>query len=214
MEEPEENALFSLNKLVENLDIQCVPKSGRKEKTKNSFTNFSIQEILKPSFGSLKCGYDSDSAYTSDTNDSSDDAVDRDYLGRVTPERPVSLPACFHHEHPTKKKQVKSLQEPISSWMYRIRRQIEDDGYSSSDSESALDLRIERKKTPPKWTGQLPAWVFCTRYSDRPSAGNVLLVQKNITRIWYCFVLSSFLHIPHIFWIGFNKYISGFCTIE
>lgn len=178
MEESEENALFNLNKLVENLDLQCLTKSGQKEKIKNLFTNFSIHEILKPSFGSIKWGYDSDSAYTSDTNDS-DDAVDRDYLGRVTPERPVSLPACFRHEHPTKIKQAKSSQEPVSSWMYRIRRQIDDDGYSSSDSESALDLRIERKKTPPKSTGQLPAWVFCTRYSDRPSAGNVSFVKNN-----------------------------------
>ncbi|XP_052233101.1 homeobox protein engrailed-1-B-like [Dreissena polymorpha] len=58
------------------------------------------------------------------------------------------------------------------TWSEILRRKYKEDGYTSSDFDSALDLRIQRKKTPPATTTDaLPAWVFCTRYSDRPSAG-------------------------------------------
>lgn len=177
MDDNGEHSLVALNKIVSNLEILCFNDKGNL--SQKSFTNFSIHEILKPSFGgALKCEYDSDSAYTSDNCDawsSSDEMSDRTSPRiRVNPVikggeelNPTTL-------KPNRKSSIvatKSEQKPFSRWTDRWRQKFEDDGYSSSDSESALDLRIERKKTPPKFTSQLPSWVFCTRYSDRPSAG-------------------------------------------
>ncbi|WAR04493.1 HME2B-like protein [Mya arenaria] len=144
-------------------------------------TDFSVQEILRPSFGSIKRThhlYDSDGAYTSDNCDiySSCDEIhtDTDSIRSSSPEynqtlsdEPLDLSKTSNyrenHQIPSDLNVV-SLSE-------RFRRRVEEDGYSSSDSEAALDLRIRRKKTPPAMRNQIPAWVFCTRYSDRPSAG-------------------------------------------
>lgn len=44
-----------------------------------------------------------------------------------------------------------------------------DDGASSHGSQEAASGTLSLKPTP--W----PAWVYCTRYSDRPSSGEILV---------------------------------------
>ena len=149
------------------------------------YTNFSVSEILKPEFGQnyqTNCLHQKIANVVSSTDDLSDVSSESDEStnGDVniryaqTPENRCSPPST------RVRKNAYVAEEPLFMHSYadvkpfsmldRIRRQnLEEDGYSSSDSESALDLRIERKKTPPK--NSVPAWVFCTRYSDRPSAG-------------------------------------------
>ncbi|KAK3607933.1 hypothetical protein CHS0354_006526 [Potamilus streckersoni] len=99
----------SLNDTIKQSKYNC---------SRVEYTNFSIEEILKPAFGSNK---------------------------------PIPL------------------EEPCSSNL---------ESYSASDTgclsdvdgfleqEQALDLSLKRQQA-----SELPAWIFCTRYSARPSAG-------------------------------------------
>ena len=149
------------------------------------YTNFSVNEILKPEFGrncQTNCFHQKIADIVSSTDELSDVSSESDELINVdTHIRNAESPDCRSSPPSTRiRKNACVADEPLFMYSYadvkpfsildRIRRQnLEEDGYSSSDSESALDLRIERKKTPPK--NSVPAWVFCTRYSDRPSAG-------------------------------------------
>lgn len=184
MEERKASALINLSRMVHNLEFMCLKE--QEKISQKSYTNFSMHEILKPSFGlTSNYDYDSDSAYTSDNWDassSSDEALDRLSVRSQSPEEAITY-SVIQSQRVRKngcttapRATVKPKNELMTSWTQRWRQKFEDDGYSSSDSESALDLRIERKKTPPKLTSQIPAWVFCTRYSDRPSAGKTLLI--------------------------------------
>ena len=169
--------------------------------SQRDFTNFSVNEILKPEFGrnfQTNCFHQKIADVVSSTDDLSDVASESDESTNVdaniryaqTPENRCSPPST------RARKNAYVADEPLFMHSYadvkpfsmldRIRRQnLEEDGYSSSDSESALDLRIERKKTPPK--NAVPAWVFCTRYSDRPSAGEDSLFYALVS-IYACCV--------------------------
>jgi len=57
---------------------------------------------------------------------------------------------------------------------------------SSTTSRPAAAM-LERKpgsKTDDKDCLTLPAWIYCTRYSDRPSAGNVWIVWLCMNNVW------------------------------
>ena len=181
----EENSLLALNKIVNRLEVLCFSDSQCRSQKTSKLSNFSIHEILKPSFGiPLKYDNDSDSAYTSDTGDawsSCDETYDhasprlQSTKQNLLEAKRIQTPKRKYSSGNRKSDKVQEIRKPFKCWTERWRQQFDDDGYSSSDSESALDLRLERKKTPPKTTGPLPTWVYCTRYSDRPSAGTSTL---------------------------------------
>ncbi len=57
----------------------------------------------------------------------------------------------------------------------------EDDEEKEDDEEEPVDLsssaspgKDQEDKAPSSPSPKLPAWIFCTRYSDRPSAGKLL----------------------------------------
>lgn len=140
-----------------------------------NYTNFSVNHILRSDFGSLsQSAYDSDGTYWTENSEicSSCDEYETYSNPGLTPStspEPLDLSS-----KPTRYTVDETKAQNINtSLTRRLRLLADEDGYSSSDSESAhaLDLRVQRKKTPPKRTDGIPAWVFCTRYSDRPAAG-------------------------------------------
>lgn len=44
----------------------------------------------------------------------------------------------------------------------------------NNDENKTAGLKVDKKPDLQKETSLLPAWVYCTRYSDRPSAGDLL----------------------------------------
>lgn len=179
------NAIERITKMVETFEKLCckeqnmsVAHSALPNKT---YTNFSVNEILRRNTGAV---YDSDGTHLSENSDiySSCDEYERGSSPDTQNsewEEPIDLRTNG---------KVESAFEPVFwnalTLAHRNHLQAEDDGYSSSDSEAthALDLRIARKKTPPKMTKEIPAWVFCTRYSDRPSAGPRARRRRNGVR--------------------------------
>ena len=115
-------------------------------------TNFSIQEILKPTFGVRRASKESDgerveprlSAFTANVR------------------RHSAKPDSVVGEHCYKHKTVKA----------DIAESVPKHGSESPDSDCGSGKGLV-------W----PAWVYCTRYSDRPSAGKCLTRsrQLNIT---------------------------------
>jgi len=183
------NALEQMNKMLINFEeLRCgdgfkpCPEEIRAA-AMSYFTDYSIKEILKSSFGKetrSNYAYSSDSAYTSDSQEylsSSDDYLtDNDSWRSSSPgseqtdeDQPLDLSKTSKYFYQQQVNHVHLTPNQIIT--ARLRRNLEEDGYTSSDSETAIDLRVRRKKTPPHRRQQLPAWVFCTRYSDRPSAG-------------------------------------------
>ncbi len=56
---------------------------------------------------------------------------------------------------------------------FMIRDILSDDSFED-EKESALDLSSNKtasNQQSDQLRDKLPAWIFCTRYSDRPSAG-------------------------------------------
>ncbi|KAK3090871.1 hypothetical protein FSP39_015372 [Pinctada imbricata] len=109
-------------------------------------TNFSIDEILKPSFGRKET-----------------DKIHNDRLSAFTPvsSRSISWDLFFkektdflHGKDSTPRNRPKSL-SPLSS----------SSGPGSPGTVSSPNM--SSPETEKLW----PAWVYCTRYSDRPSAG-------------------------------------------
>ncbi|XP_060583587.1 homeobox protein engrailed-1a-like [Ruditapes philippinarum] len=173
----EQDSMLKINRMVENFRKlccceQCV-ESPSYSTSPTPYTNFSVRQILQQDFRrSLQ--YDSDGTGLSENSDvySSCDECERcpspDMQLSASPE-PLDLSYKYNRLAEDDINVLATL--PRST---RVGFQADEDGYSSSDSEIAhapLDLRVQRKKTPPKITSGIPAWVFCTRYSDRPSAG-------------------------------------------
>lgn len=164
--------------MVDNFQHLCCGENKIKYSKYNppikSYTNFSMQRILQRDFHNESLySYDSDGTYMSENSDiySSSDEYDRGSSPEIQPaEWTQPLDLRTNRTTPTADEHL--LWNALTL-AHKDRLRLEDDGYSSSDSDAAhaLDLRIARKKTPPSLTNGLPAWVFCTRYSDRPSAG-------------------------------------------
>lgn len=174
MDYHETDTVFKINKMVENFRRlccceQCVGSTCYSSSLRN-YTNFSVDRILRQGFGGLSA-YDSDGSYWAENSEvcSSCDEYETCSNPEVS-SSPEPLDLSL--------KPSKYIEDELSGHdrrsMFLRGLQAEEDGYSSSDSEvaHALDLRVQRKKTPPKRATGIPAWVFCTRYSDRPSAGN------------------------------------------
>ena len=147
-----------------------------------TYTNFSVSEILKSSSRDIcteKLDSDSDGNPSGSPEPySSEDEDNRRHLQDSCLSR---SPEYIQNPMPTVYQRY-----PCGIPQYKLCNIYkEEDGFSSdsSDNDVPLDLRIQRKKTPPKRTTDLPAWVFCTRYSDRPSAGrskNLELIKKQL----------------------------------
>ncbi|XP_045210375.2 homeobox protein engrailed-2b-like [Mercenaria mercenaria] len=176
MDYNENDSILRINKMVDNFRRlccceQCTESSSYSTSPRN-YTNFSVKQILWQDFR-RGLQYDSDGTYMSENSDvySSCDECERcssPNMQLSTSPEPLDL----------SKKYIRFANEESNRWTPNLKPtrtgfQADEDGYSSSDSEvaHALDLRVQRKKTPPKVNSGIPAWVFCTRYSDRPSAG-------------------------------------------
>lgn len=179
----EGDSILKMNLMLENFEkLCCGDQHTSCPPLVKGFTNFSVTEILRPKFGTaLESVYDSDGTRLSEYSDaySSCDEYER----TSSPDSQVSeisRPLDFTKEnldrHHTCSIRQKGL--TIPKFPFSNLRHLEEDGYSSSDSEAAagpLDLRVSRKKTPPnRSNNEIPAWVFCTRYSDRPASGKHL----------------------------------------
>ena len=186
--------------MVNKLDTLCCGRDYSERCSQGDYTKFTVKEILKPEFGQnykTACFHQKIAVIVSSTDELSDVSSESDESTNADSDmRDADSPESRSLPPSTRvRKNAYVADEPLFQYSYadikpfslldRIRRQ--EDGYSSSDSESALDLRIERKKTPPK--NSVPAWVFCTRYSDRPSAG------KNIFKVLYISLIIPYLNI-------------------
>ena len=178
MDYNDESAISKINSMVQNFENLCCETctNKRSNSRKIGYTNFSVNEILKANFAAKLSNYESDSdgTYLSESSEfhSSDEETRDPYEAHY---RNIDYNDS-KNQKTREEVQGQFITDDIPkarpfSIFGRFQQQYEEDGYSSSDSEAALDLRIPRKKTPPKMNKQLPAWVFCTRYSDRPSAG-------------------------------------------
>ena len=185
--ETEDNAIDKMFRMMDKFETLCCGGDNCPQRiNQGNYTDFSVNEILKPDFGARyinNCYFHKIADIVSSTDELSD--VTSEYDDRNSSEyefREASSPDSQCLPPSSRRRKTGYVpDDPLFQHSYvdvkpfsileRIRRNkyLEEDGYSSSDSESALDLRIPRKKTPPK--NSVPAWVFCTRYSDRPSAG-------------------------------------------
>ena len=114
----------------EHVDIMDTDESSRESQNENqeiTFTNFSIEAILRPGFGMKSKTLERKSAFTEIT--------------RQDNSAPVTSPSGSE-------KSFKSC------------------GSSSSSTSPAVSPGSEGRPL------LFPAWVYCTRYSDRPSSGN------------------------------------------
>ena len=184
------NSIDRMHRMLDKFETLCCGDNCQRI-SQRDFTNFSVNEILKPSFGvrdAPSCYFHKIADIVSSTEELSDASSEYDNTNseneiHETVQQDDNYPvADSHHLLPyVHRRKLGTVEDELLfqysyadvkpfSMLKRIKQNnLEEDGYSSSDSESALDLRIERKKTPPK--NSVPAWVFCTRYSDRPSAG-------------------------------------------
>ncbi|XP_028290259.1 homeobox protein engrailed-2a [Gouania willdenowi] len=127
-------------------------------------TNFFIDNILRPDFGRRK-----DSSSSSGENRevgnlasresrSSPAAPQTEPVGSTVPAEGTSTP----HTVTATKKQAIAADEPLKP------REESGDQCLNSDSDSSQASSTPAASKPPMlW----PAWVYCTRYSDRPSSG-------------------------------------------
>ncbi|XP_068566023.1 LOW QUALITY PROTEIN: homeobox protein engrailed-2a [Cebidichthys violaceus] len=122
-------------------------------------TNFFIDNILRPDFGRKKDGGATreDSSLASREAHDSPDAPQTEPVGNTVPAEGTSTP----HTVTVSKKPAIAAEEPLKP------RGEREDQCLSSDSDSS-----QASSNPPPSKSMLwPAWVYCTRYSDRPSSG-------------------------------------------
>ncbi|XP_026217225.1 homeobox protein engrailed-2a [Anabas testudineus] len=122
-------------------------------------TNFFIDNILRPDFGRKK-----DPAATleecspaSQESHNSPAAPQTEPVGSTVPTEGTSTP----HTLTGTKKPAIAANEPLKP------RGENGDQCLSSDSDSSQASSNQASSQPMLW----PAWVYCTRYSDRPSSG-------------------------------------------
>ncbi|XP_029979031.1 homeobox protein engrailed-2a [Sphaeramia orbicularis] len=122
-------------------------------------TNFFIDNILRPDFGRKKDGGANreENSLASRESHSSPAAPQTEPVGSTVPAEGTSTP----HTVTGAKKQAIPAEEPLKS------RGENGDQCLSSDSDSSQASSNQAVSKPMLW----PAWVYCTRYSDRPSSG-------------------------------------------
>ncbi|XP_038585435.1 homeobox protein engrailed-2a [Micropterus salmoides] len=122
-------------------------------------TNFFIDNILRPDFGRKKDGGANreESSLASRESHNSPAAPQSEPVGSTVPAEGTSTP---HTVTGTKKPTI-AADEPLKS------RGENGDQCLSSDSDSSQASSNPAQSQPMLW----PAWVYCTRYSDRPSSG-------------------------------------------
>lgn len=122
-------------------------------------TNFFIDNILRPDFGRRKDGGASreESSLASRESHNSPAAPQTEPEGSTVPAEGTSTP---HTVTGTKKPAI-AAEEPLKA------HRENGDQCLSSDSDSSQASSNAPMSKPMLW----PAWVYCTRYSDRPSSG-------------------------------------------
>nr|XP_020457927.1 homeobox protein engrailed-2 [Monopterus albus] len=122
-------------------------------------TNFFIDNILRPDFGRKKDGgaEHEDSSLASQESHNSPAAPQTEPVGSTVPAEGTSTP----HTVTVAKKPAIAAEEPLKP------RGENGDQCLSSDSDSSQASSNPAASQPMLW----PAWVYCTRYSDRPSSG-------------------------------------------
>lgn len=122
-------------------------------------TNFFIDNILRPDFGRKKDGGTNrdESSLASRESHNSPAAPQTESEGSTVPAEGTSTP---HTVTGTKKSAI-AAEEPLKP------RRENGDQCLSSDSDSSQASSNPSMSQPMLW----PAWVYCTRYSDRPSSG-------------------------------------------
>lgn len=119
-------------------------------------TNFFIDNILRPDFGRKKDTTTTreETGLSSRESNNSPAAPQTEPVGSTVPAEGTSTP------HAAKKPAIPA-EEPLKS------RGESGDQCLSSDSDSSQTSSNPAAAQPMLW----PAWVYCTRYSDRPSSG-------------------------------------------
>ncbi|XP_026148263.1 homeobox protein engrailed-2a [Mastacembelus armatus] len=122
-------------------------------------TNFFIDNILRPDFGRKKDGGANleESSLPSQESHNSPAAPQTEPVGSTVPAEGTSTP----HTVTVQKKPAIAAEEPLKP------RGENGDQCLSSDSDSSQASSHAAAAQPMLW----PAWVYCTRYSDRPSSG-------------------------------------------
>lgn len=122
-------------------------------------TNFFIDNILRPDFGRKKDGGTNrdESSLASRESHNSPAAPQTESEGSTVPAEGTSTP---HTVTGTKKPAI-AAEESLKP------RRENGDQCLSSDSDSSQASSNPSMSQPMLW----PAWVYCTRYSDRPSSG-------------------------------------------
>ncbi|KAL4228652.1 heme oxygenase [Mactra antiquata] len=176
----EGDSILRMNLMLENFEqLCCGDRTSCCPPLRQGYTNFSVTEILRPGFGATNENiYDSDGTRLSEYSDTSSSCDECERTSSPDSQySDSSIPMDFTKAN-LDRQFVQQRKSPAlltkRKFPFSNLRHLEEDGYSSSDSEAAaapLDLRVSRKKTPPKRSiNGVPAWVFCTRYSDRPAS--------------------------------------------
>ncbi|XP_017326716.1 homeobox protein engrailed-2a [Ictalurus punctatus] len=115
-------------------------------------TNFFIDNILRPDFGRKK----PDESVLRRNESSPGQPGDAGEVGQVSSTESTSTP------HTGKKADTVTDDEPL-----KVRGESKEQCLSSDSELSQPNSSTLTQNQPMLW----PAWVYCTRYSDRPSAG-------------------------------------------
>ncbi|XP_019943401.1 homeobox protein engrailed-2a [Paralichthys olivaceus] len=123
-------------------------------------TNFFIDNILRPDFGKRKDGGANreEGSLASRESHNSPAAPQTEPVGSTVPAEGTSTP----HTVTAAKKPAIAADEPL-----KPRGENGDQCLSSDSDSSQASSNPASKSQPMLW----PAWVYCTRYSDRPSSG-------------------------------------------
>ncbi|XP_024248129.1 homeobox protein engrailed-2a [Oncorhynchus tshawytscha] len=131
---------------------------GNIQQIPHRVTNFFIDNILRPDFGRKKEGNTEQEENSHVTRENHSPAVPRtEQVGSTVPTEGTSTP----HPGGVANKAEIVTEEPLKP------RGENGDQCLSSDSDSSQASSNVPSKQPMLW----PAWVYCTRYSDRPSSG-------------------------------------------
>lgn len=145
-------------------------------------TNFYIDNILRPDFGRRKEGTRRDEINIVERENRCPSAPGSGQVGAPVSGEGTSSP------HPVSASKKTDITADAS---LKARAETVDQCLSSDSDCSQSNARQTNK--PMLW----PAWVYCTRYSDRPSSG------KNI--FYYLFFVQSY------FYVAYSKSAHLFC---
>lgn len=124
-------------------------------------TNFFIDNILRPDFGKRKDGSasrDEGSLASRESHNSPATAPQSEAVGSTVPAEGTSTP----HTVNAAKKAALEAEEPLKG-----RGESGEQCLSTDSDSSQASSNPQKSSQPLLW----PAWVYCTRYSDRPSSG-------------------------------------------